>query len=106
MLHAPVTYLGRNGDEAFLLFIALLSYDISGQDPRRVDTIGWHFANVLRVQLLESGVNLEAFWSLHPQFELWDQGVRWDPAVQHDFMSDRCTKAKQDGIILRMSSQL
>lgn len=106
MLHAPVTYLGRNGDEAFLLFIALFSYGISGQDPRRGDTIGWHFANVLSVQLLESGGNLEAFWCLHPQFELWAQGVRWDPAVQHNLISDRCTKAKHDGMILRMSSQL
>lgn len=70
MLHAPVTYLVRNGDEAFLLFIALFPYGISGQDPRRDDTIGWHFANALSVQLLESGENLEAFWCLHPQFEL------------------------------------
>lgn len=65
MLHAPVTYLGRNGDEVFLLFIALFSYGISGQDPRRGDTIGWHLANVLSVQLLESGANLEACRCLH-----------------------------------------
>lgn len=58
------------------------------------------------MHFFESGANLRAFWLLHPQFELWDQGVRWDPAVQCNFMLDRDqTEAKHDGMtMLRMYS--
>lgn len=59
------------------------------------------------MQFSEYGANLEAFWCLYPQFELWAEGVRWDPVVQCNFISDRCqTKAKHDGMMLRVSSEL